>query len=149
MSIKEKLYLQLKELVDLRVTNAQKAIQAAKAAKSNETKSTAGDKFETGRAMMQAEEDRSNIQLAKALAFQSDLAQVNRFTTSKTAVLGSLVIADSGTYFLSIGAGKIMMDNTTYFAISLASPIGQLLFGKGVGEKISFRGKEIVIQRIG
>ena len=148
MSTKENLYLHLQQLTDQRVANARKAMESAEDSKSNQTKSSAGDKFETGRAMMQAEEDRNTVQLAKALALQNDLAKVNRFATSETAVLGSLVMTNKGPYFLSIGIGKVKLDSTTYFAISLESPIGQLLFGKKVGDKVSFRGNEIVIKQL-
>lgn len=148
MSTKENLYQQLQQLTDQRVANAQKAMQSAESSKSSQTKSSAGDKFETSRAMMQAEEDRNSVQLANALALKNDLAQVNRFHTSETVVLGSLVATNKGTYFISIGIGKVKIDQTVYFAISLESPIGELLFGKQVGDKVSFRGKEIIIKEI-
>lgn len=148
MSTKEKLYFQLQTLIDQRVANAQKAMKSAAVSKSNQTKSSAGDKFETSRAMMQAEEERNRVQLGKALALQNDLAQVNRFTKSETAVLGSLVITNNGPYFLSIGIGKVKLGDKTFFAISLESPIGQLLFGKKVGEKVNFRGKTIIIEQL-
>lgn len=148
MSTKEKLYQQLQQLTDQRVANAQKAMQSAESSKSSQTKSSAGDKFETSRAMMQAEEDRNSVQLANALALKNDLAQVNRFHTSETVVLGSLVATNKGTYFISIGIGKVKIDQTVYFAISLESPIGELLFGKKVGDKVSFRGKDIIIKEI-
>lgn len=148
MSAKENLYLQLQQLIDQRVANARKAMESAEDSKSSQSKSSAGDKFETSRAMMQAEEDRNTVQLARALALQNDLAKVNRFAVSETAVLGSLVMTNKGPYFLSIGIGKVKVDTTTYFAISLESPIGQLLFGKKVGEKINFRGNNIVIKEI-
>lgn len=148
MSVKENLYQQLQQLINQRVDNARKAMESAESSKSNQTKSSAGDKFETGRAMMQAEEDRKTVQLANAVALQNDLAKVNRFTVSETVVLGSLVSTNRGTYFLSIGIGKVVVDNTTYFAISLESPIGELLFGKKVGEKVSFRGNEIIVKEI-
>ncbi len=148
MIIKENLYFQLQQLTEQRVANAQKAMQSAEDSKSSQTKSSAGDKFETGRAMMQAEEERNRVQLAKAIALQNNLLQVNRFNTSESVVLGSLVVTNQGAYFLSIGIGKIILEGTTYFAISVESPIGQLLFGKKVGESISFREKKIIIKQI-
>jgi len=99
MSIKEQLYQQLQQLTNQRVVNSRKAMQSAESSKSNQTKSSAGDKFETGRAMMQAEEDRNTVQLANALALKNDLAKVNRFKNSETVVLGSLVSTNKGTYF--------------------------------------------------
>ena len=148
MSIKKQLYQQLQEQVDQRVSNAQKAMKAAEDSKNNETKSSAGDKFETSRAMMQGEEERNKIQLVKAVDLQRQLAQIDITKTSKIVVLGSIVFSNQGNYFLSIGLGKIVLEDTTYFAISLASPIGQLLFGKSEKDVVNFRGKRIEIQRM-
>lgn len=148
MSIKKQLYEQLQQQIDQRVTNAQKAMKAAEDSKNNETKSSAGDKFETSRAMMQGEEERNKIQLAKALDLHRQLAQIDITKTSETVVLGSLVFTNQGTYFLSLGFGKIVLEGITYFAISVASPIGQLLFGKSENDSVNFRGKVIEIKKI-
>ncbi len=148
MPIKIQLYQQLQKQINQRVANAQKAMQAAEDSKNNETKSSAGDKFETSRAMMQGEEERNKIQLAKALALRQQLAQIDISKTEEKITVGSLVYTNQGNYFLTVGLGKLMIDETTYFAISLASPIGQLLFGKEVNDTVSFRGKMIEIQQI-
>jgi len=148
MSTKKQLYQQLQEQVNQRISNAQKAMKAAEDSKNNETKSSAGDKFETSRAMMQGEEERNKIQLVKAVDLQRQLAQIDIAKTSKIVVLGSIVYSNQGNYFLSIGLGKIVLNDTTYFAISLASPIGQLLFGKSEKDVVNFRGKRIEIQRM-
>ena len=50
-----------------------------------------------------------------------------------------------GTYFFVAGLGKIAVGAEDIFVISTASPIGQLLVGKTVGEEIVFNG---VSQRI-
>lgn len=148
MSIKEQLYQQLHQLIEKRVNNAQRAVLSAEESKSNQTKSSAGDKFETGRAMMQAEEDRSRGQLAQALVLQNELAQLPFRIPSDTVTKGSLVYTSQGNYFMSIGLGKIPLDGTMYYAISMASPIGQLLHEKKAGESVSFRDKKIAIKEI-
>lgn len=148
MSVKEQLYQQLRQLINKRVDTAQNAVQAAEESKSNQTKSSAGDKFETGRAMMQAVEDRSRAQLVKALALQNELAQLPFRVPSDTVDKGSLVYTNQSNYFISIGLGKIVLDGTIFYAISQESPIGQLLQGKKVGESVVFRDKEIKITRL-
>ncbi len=148
MSIKQQLYNQLVQQVNQRVTNAQKAMQAAEDSKNNQTKSSAGDKFETSRAMMQGEEERNKIQLAKALALRQQLMQIDISKTNEKITVGSLVSTNQGNYFLTVGLGKIVLNDTTYFAISLASPIGQLLFGKAKNDVAKFRGKPIEIKDI-
>jgi len=148
MLIKEQLYKQLQLLIDKRVSNAQKAVQAAEESKSSQTKSSAGDKFETGRAMMQAEEDRSRGQLAQAQALQNELAQLPFRIPSDTVTKGSLVYTNQANYFISIGLGKIVLDVTIFYAISMESPIGQLLKEKKEGESVVFRDKKIKIKEL-
>ena len=82
--------------------------------KSTQTKSSAGDKFETSRAMMQAEEERSKVQLVKAVNLKNDLTQIDINRVSDRVILGSLVFTNQGNYFLSIGLGKILVDGATF-----------------------------------
>ena len=61
---------------------------------------------------------------------------------------GSLVYTNSGNYFISIGIGKVELNDFTCYAISLASPVGKILEGNIVGNSLSFQGKEINIIEI-
>ena len=148
MSLKIQLYEQLQLLLEQRVSNAQKAMFAAAMSKSNQTKSSAGDKFETGRAMMQAEEDRSKVQLIKAKALKNELNKVNIHVKRENVGLGSLVITDQGNYFLSVGMGKIVVNDMLCYAISPASPMGKLLWEQKEGAELSFREKKICITKL-
>lgn len=107
-----------------------------KKSRDNETKSSAGDKFETGRAMMQAEIDRNAIQLNKTQHAINELLQIKLNTKHQKVALGSLLITNNGNYFISIGFGKVELDENSCYAISLASPVGQLFKDKTVGEAV-------------
>ena len=74
------------------------------------------------------------------------LAKIN-LEASAIAKLGSLIITDKANYFLAISAGEIRIENTTYYAISPSSPIGQLLLGRQLGDTINFT-KEMLIKAI-
>ncbi len=138
--IKIKLIQQLNEQLDTQIETAQSAINSAKESKNNETKSSAGDKFETGRAMMQIEQEKNEMQLGKTLQLKSLLKQVDLKKQHETVGFGSLVITNRGKYFIAIGIGKVEVDGEICFAISVDSPVGKLLLGKRVGEEIEFRG---------
>lgn len=62
--------------------------------------------------------------------------------------LGSLVFTEKDIYFLSISAGKIIVENEVFYAISTSSPIGKLLLGKQENEQFVFLGNTIKIQKI-
>lgn len=146
--VKKLIYQHLQELIIQKINIAESAIQSAKESRDNDTKSSAGDKYETGREMMQREINKYEEQLYKAIQLKKELDYLNLEKEQKKVEKGSLVITDKGIYFLSVGLGKIQIEKEKYFAISLASPIGNLLHQKEVGTSISFNGRSIVIEKI-
>ncbi len=148
LSIKVQIYDQIKTILEAKASAAKLAIASAKESRDNDTKGSAGDKYETGRAMMQMEMDKSEMQLSKALSQISELSKIDLNRQYQKVEFGSLVLSSQGNYFISIGIGKIEVENTIYYAISLASPIGALLNKKSIGSVVSFQGKEITIKDI-
>ena len=134
--------------VNVRIASAEAAMAAAAESHDNETKSTAGDKYETGRAMMQIDFDRSQAQLKQAQNLHAELSQIDTQTVHPLAQKGSLVITTQGKYFLSIGIGKVMLGDQLYYALSIHSPIGSLLHHKRAGDIIHFQGRKIEILEI-
>lgn len=146
--LKKILVNHLYSILDKRIETANRDIQIAKESRDNETKSTAGDKYETGRAMVQFEIEKSNVQLSKAIQLKNELAQIDLNKKLNTVVFGSIVKTNLENYFISIGLGAISVQQETFYAISLASPIGKVLNRKKVGDKVDFLGKEIIINEI-
>ncbi|MFD2529853.1 3-oxoacyl-ACP synthase [Polaribacter marinaquae] len=148
MNLKEALYNNCKEFVEKRLQNVEEVISSNQKALQTETKSSAGDKHETGRAMLQLEMEKAGQQLAGITQMKEILAKIDISKTSKNAHLGSIVYTDKANYFLSISAGHLTIENTNYFAVSVSSPIGKLLLGKQKGETISFNGNVFKILEI-
>lgn len=124
--------------VQQRINNARQAMESAQEAANSESKSSAGDKYETGRAMAQLERDRNAQLLAEAQKIVGDLARLNIEKKYETAQPGSVVTTNRGRFFISIGAGKLVSDGVDYVAVSPASPIGMALSGRKAGEMITF-----------
>ncbi len=103
-----------------------------------ESKSSAGDKHETGRAMLQIDRENAGKQLREIELLMRTLPQINIKTSSEHARLGSLVYTDKATYFLSLSIGDIILGKSHYFCVAIGSPIGQQLLGKKQGEQIVF-----------
>lgn len=148
MNVKEELYKQCEKFVHSRLETIQKTISSNQKALQSETKSSAGDKHETGRAMLQLEMEKAGQQLQSVLQMKATLAKIDITKNSTIAHVGSLVKTNQVNYFLSISAGKLMAFDEEYFAISVSSPIGKLLLGKKGDEVISFHGKKIKIIEI-
>ena len=148
LKIKEALFEQCEVFVNKRLYNIENVISSNQKALQSETKSSAGDKHETGRAMLQLEIEKAGQQLAGITQMKAVLSKIDISKTSKNACLGSVIITDKARYFLSISAGQLVVVDKSYFAISVASPIGKLLLGKQEKEVISFNGITNVINEI-
>lgn len=127
---------------------AQLAIDEAQKASNDDTKSSAGDKYETGRAMMQQETDRNRLQLAETNKLKVALNLINPAHVSDTAEPGSIVITDRGNFYIAISAGLINVNGEDYFAISPVSPIGLLLKGQKAGKEFALNGKPYQIKMV-
>jgi hypothetical protein len=145
---KSELCNQLRIILDRKLDETLGAINSLKESRDSDSKSSAGDKHETSRAMMQIELDKCEVQLANLVATKNDLERIDLQKNYLKAEPGSLLITNQGNYFISIGIGKLDIGDTSYFAISLASPLGIALKDKLAGDKIQFQGKEFIITEI-
>jgi len=148
LKIKEALFEQCEVFVNKRLYNIENVISSNQKALQSETKSSAGDKHETGRAMLQLEMEKAGQQLSGIAKMKIVLSKIDVLKSSKNACLGSIIFTDKARYFLSISAGQLVVADKSYFAISVASPIGKLLLGKQEKDAISFNGITIVINEI-
>ena len=144
-SIKKVLHQRCLLLAEDRITSLQHILKETQQAANNETKSSAGDKHETGRAMAQLETEKLTAQLSEALNLKQNLAQINPTITGNTAVLGSVVYTNKGNFYMAASIGKVAVENEVFFAISPASPIGKLLLTKKEKETFSLNGNEYTI----
>lgn len=146
--LKHKIYQQCIDYVQQRMDAAQQGIEAAQQAAKDDTKSSAGDKYETGREMAQQETDRNMTQLAEANKLKIALNQINPATSSDKVENGSVVITNLAKFYLSISAGSVLVDGDTYIAISPASPIGLKMKGLKAGDEFNLNGKVYKIESI-
>jgi len=145
--LKQKLYQECLNYVQRSIDAAQQGINEAQQAAKDDTKSSAGDKYETGREMAQQESNRNMAQLHQANKLKVQLNTVP-ITTSNIVDNGSIVITDSGNFYIAIGAGTMRVEGINYFAISLVSPIGQKMKGLKPGNAFSLNGKNYTINQV-
>jgi transcription elongation GreA/GreB family factor len=145
LEIKETLLDEVEALIYQKIAVFQKMMDDAQDSANNETKSSAGDKFETGRAMMHLERDKNAQQLSEARKLELFLSQIKSDKTFDRVAFGSVVQTDFGNYFISIAAGRIVVDEQKYFAISPQAPLAKELMQKEKGDMITFNDKPIKI----
>jgi transcription elongation GreA/GreB family factor len=129
-SLKMTLHTHCLKYIEKCINNVQDAIDDATQSGNNETKSSAGDKHETGRALLHLEQEKNSKQLYEAIALKEKLIRIDPHHSTNTISVGSIVLTSNGNFYISIAAGKLEIDGKVYFAISPSSPIAIKLIGK-------------------
>ena len=144
MNKKEALIGSCRQILAENLKSNEVAMQDVRTAMFNETKSSAGDKFETARATLQREEERLKGSIIK-IKQQEQLLKQTPLIHCSTVSPGALVSTDSGSYFISIGLGKIIYQDQAYYAISPQAPIYIAMQAKKENESFTFNGKQFEI----
>jgi len=105
-------------------------------ASNNDTKSSMGDKYETGRKMLQQEINNLQVQLNEVLKQQAVVKSLSSKPSSK-AEKGALIQTDKGIFYISVSLGNLSLNGAKIFCISPDSPLAKSLDQKTEGETIS------------
>ncbi|MEG1026972.1 MAG: hypothetical protein RSF34_21045 [Flavobacterium sp.] len=104
----------------------------------NDAKSSAGDKHETGLAMMHLEQEKLNAKLIELLDMQQIALKLSENKTIEKVVLGSIVITNKAVFYLSVPIQPVNYNNTQVFCVSVHAPLIQHLLNKEVGAEVIF-----------
>lgn len=146
--IKEKLFVLCQKYVSARIDAARQAIADAQRSANEETRSSAGDKYETGRAMAQLEIEKNAQQLGESLKLKKVLDEMRIDVRVDAAESGSLVVTDRGLFFIAISIGRVEVDGEAYVVISPASPLGKQLMGSKPGETKTFNNQNYHVKEL-
>ena len=147
--MKIQLVAKMHHILDERLHDINAELNAIKESLYGETKSSAGDKHETGRAMVQIEFHNKEVLKERILNLKKDLQRATQDApTSSSIVHGSLVKTSGPTFFMGVALGKVETESETVFAISMASPVGKNLQGKRVGDSVTFDKKSVTIHSV-
>ncbi len=136
------------EKVEYKIKICQKELNQILHDLSNETKSSAGDKYEVGRAMLQIEREKFGRQLQELEQLQALIKLISTEQNHERIQLGSLVQTSQFNYFISVSLGEIQLGDFSFYAISKQTPVAQELLGKVSGDHVSFRNSSFEIQQI-
>lgn len=143
--IKAKLLTACYTYVSEKTEYLQRAIRDLQDSANEETKSSAGDKYETGRAMAQIEIEKLAAQLHEVTSLRNTLDKITTRQDETNIMLGSAVQTNSGNYFIAISAGNFVIDGNSYFAIGGHTPLALALKGRKAGDAVEFNKKSITI----
>jgi transcription elongation GreA/GreB family factor len=146
--LKQKVYDYCRVQVMKKIEASNAEIKALQNSANEETKSSAGDKYETGRAMAQLEIEKYSSQLAELSNQLSALNKIRIESTHTVAGFGSMVETSLFIYFISISVGEVSVDGSKVLVISPSSPIAKKLLGLKSGDSFDFNNRTIKILKI-
>ncbi|MDH5475727.1 MAG: 3-oxoacyl-ACP synthase [Cyclobacteriaceae bacterium] len=147
-TFKKKIYNHCLQIVEEKITNAKEAVEAARKAAVEEERSTAGDKYDTARAMSHINQNMFANQLNEVAKLKKTLTQIAIDQQYKTVASGALVKTSKDSYFIAVSIGRLKIDEQEIMVVSPLSPIGQLMLDKKSGETFVFNGTTIEVHEV-
>jgi transcription elongation GreA/GreB family factor len=145
LNLRERLYAACSSHLEERINSLLKEIKDLEQALRNEAKSSAGDKYETGREMINAELHKLGLQLESFRKMKLNLGRIALNKPSDTVAPGAVVKTTAGNYYLAVPAGEITVDGKKYYTLGIQAPFAQAMLGKSVGESISWNDRSFEI----
>lgn len=109
----------------------------------HETKSTAGDKHETARAMLQLEQEKLGKQIKEWELVKESVEKLSH--NINMLANSQLIETDKGLFFVYCHLGKIEFNGQTVMGISPASPLGNELLKQKEGGKFNINSNSYLI----
>jgi hypothetical protein len=135
---KKKVHQACVDVVNEKISYLKKLIDELQQGAKNDSKSTAGDKHETARAMMQLEQEKLTKQLQQYLQFQQQLKSINTDQPLAQIMQGALVQTHTSVFYIAAPLGKVFINETEIMVLSATAPIVSAMKGKKVGEEFTF-----------
>ena len=147
MKIKQELLQACIDYANKRIFNYKTEIETIK--ESIESNDKAGDDDDdSGNGKLFNDLEKNSQHLGDANKMLEILKNISPNSVSDKVIVGSAVKTTTNNFFISVSAGKIDIEDGSYFAISHLSPIGMLLMGKSQGDAIEFNGNKFTIKEV-
>ena len=129
---------------------AQAAFEELRGSLEGESKSTAGDKHETGRAMVQMEMEQAAARLNRVEGMVRGWKAMDPNAPRDVVGPGAIVATDHGGFVIGVAWGTFQVpDATDWRGISSDAPLALALRGCQAGEAVTFRGRSWNIVEVG
>ena len=147
-NLKQRVHDACSESIRKKVRLLQTAIHEAQESANEETKSSAGDKYETGRAMAQLEIEKFASQLAELQKQEQELGRISSGLKDTRIGVGSLVRTSQGVFYIAVNVGEITVDGIKIFSVSPQAPVAAKMMGMAAAETFQLNGRSFAISGV-
>jgi len=132
-------------IIEERIAATLQLMNNAQEAANSESKSSAGDKYETSRAMNHLQKDMYASQLAANKRELAALMNINCGSIATVIGKGCYVQTKKTGFFIAAGLGKITVNDIVVYLLSPNAPLSQLLFTKSISDSFLFNKEQLMI----
>jgi transcription elongation GreA/GreB family factor len=148
MALKQEIFSHCLQLVNSKIEVINAAMEEVNEGLKNDSKSSAGDKHETSRAMAQLENEKLARQLTEALEQKASLQALAKVTQTSKVTKGCLLKTGNQYIYISIALGRVTVNHQNVIVVSPNSPLGIILIGKKVTDTAELNGVKYFIESI-
>lgn len=131
-----------------KISSLNAIIKEVSESSNSENKSSAGDKHETSKAMMQLEIEKLGTQLKEAEGQLAEFEKINFIKIFQSIEQGCLVETNKGYFLIASSIGKLTVDDKIVFVISSKSPLALKLIGSKQKDTVIFNDVSYLINSI-
>ena len=136
------------DILQKRVGAAEFTMLQAQEWANSEDKSSAGDKYETSRAMGQIDRDLHARQAAEARRELQTAKQINAEQINTTFIKGSIAVCKGEYYFSSVGLGRVKVGDHKIIFLSPDAPLSRAMFLKKESDTIFFNQMKMILEEV-
>ena len=119
------------------VEEGQRHLASLKEALTAEAKSTAGDKHETGRAMIHQEMRQVHDTLQRSQSALRELTRMQKSSEPPSRVASGVLVETTGPWVLmGLPLGKLDLEGTMVLGVSAEAPLAKAWFGAEPGDEV-------------
>jgi transcription elongation GreA/GreB family factor len=149
INLKDLLFNHCENHINTKLKNYLKIDQELFKSLNEETKSSAGDKHETTRAMIQIEREKNSKRIKEIENSKKQLIVIKSVQLNNLKVSpGSIIFTSNNNYFISISSEIYSNDTNKIYCVSTNTPIAKSYLGKKIGDIVTFNNIESKIEKI-
>ena len=149
INLKDLLFNHCENHINTKLKNYLKIDQELFKSLNEETKSSAGDKHETNRAMIQIEREKNSKRIKEIENSKKQLIVIKSVQLDNLKVSpGSIIFTSNNNYFISISSEIYSSYTNKIYCVSTNTPIAKSYLGKKIGDIVTFNNIESKIEKI-
>lgn len=145
---KNEVFKKIEAELKLKIGEIQAEVSSLQQEMGEETKSSAGDKFETSREMMNQSINRLQNSLQQQKKQLQQLEELKNSKATEKVGLGSFVCTEKVNFLFGLAFGKVNSSKDNIFALSLNSPLGRIFLDQKVGDTVKMNQTNYTIKSI-